>query len=175
MGRLCKQIWGIIFEKSPQQVEIVETEATCMEAERNNVSNRVIWTAVHYTPSTFDTGWIFCSLLPYWFKRFWFYLTVYIQCKQKYFLTQYHKKSWSSMLKTNIIRMQFLFHLLQPHMSFPQILTQVKKYRLHNQIQGRYFTQNYGHNLVFITWEFVVLEWNNGHWKLNKIVCFGHL
>ena len=35
--------------------------------------------------------------------------------------------------------------------------------------------QNYIHDLVLLTVKFLILEQNGGHWKLNKIVCFGHL
>ena len=64
---------------------------------------------------------------------------------------------------------------MQPRQALPQIFTLGNKYLLHFQVRGNVLPQNYVHHLVLLTAKFVVLEWNGGHWNINKIVCFGHL
>ena len=85
------------------------------------------------------------------------------------------KKSRSSKFWKKVIRMQSYFNLLQLRLSLPNLLTLESTYILHRQVRGNCFPQNYVHILVLLTRKFVMLEWNSGHWKLNRIVHFGHL
>ena len=61
------------------------------------------------------------------------------------------------------------------HLKLPQIITQVNKYPLHPQGYGRISPQSYDHHLVIHIGKGVLLEWNQKHWKIKKIVIFGHL
>ena len=73
------------------------------------------------------------------------------------------------------IWIQSWFHLLIHHLLLPQLLTPGNKCLLCHQVRGKLLPKSYVHNLVILTGKLVMLEWNGGHWNINRIVHFCHL
>ena len=78
------------------------------------------------------------------------------------------KKSFSGTVSTRSMvrysctrkysRMNFLFNLLQLHLSLTQLFTQDNKHLIRHQSYRRVLIQSYGHHLVFHTGTFSMLE-----------------
>ena len=138
--------------------------------------NELFWTEVHSTLLIFEPGLTCCSLLIDWSERLWFSFAVYIQRKTFIFCNSTTKTITVKYACTEkFISIKFLFHLLKPSLTLPQILTQVNKHLPHHQSYIRGLTKSYSHHLVFNNEKIVMSEFKNGHQKLKRIMPFGHL
>ena len=80
-----------------------------------------------------------------------------------YFLQQYHQNITVKYACTEtFISIKFLFHLMKPSLTLPQILTQVNKHLPHHQSYIRGLTQSYSHHLVFNNEKIVMSEFKTG-------------
>ena len=100
---------------------------------------------------------------------------MYIQCKIFIFWNSITKNNGQVSLEKKSIRIHFLFRLLHIQLTLSPQLAQGGKYPCRHQIWGRVLPQNYGCHLVFLIGELLLLVWNGGYLKLNKIACVGHL
>ena len=109
MGRLFKKQLGRNLKTSSQRVYKIDTEASHIEIEQNNVSNNIILTVICYNPFLWNQDELYSNCSFIGMKYSDLICSVY-PMKNIYFLEKITKKTWLNMSGKKVIRAPFLFH-----------------------------------------------------------------